>query len=146
MSTLLILFFTALGASTLLPMQSEAVLLGLLALGDQSVWVLLAVATAGNVINAQINWLLGRLIAQGRGARWFPVDGAVLERASARYQRHNYWMLLLNWLPMVGDPLTMVAGVLREPFWRFTVLVLIAKGGRYAVLAAVYFKLYFNIA
>ncbi|MEA1136053.1 YqaA family protein, partial [Klebsiella pneumoniae] len=49
--------------------------------------------------------------------------------------RWGHWSLLLSWVPIIGDPLTLVAGVMREPFWRFLLLVTVAKGARYSVLA-----------
>ncbi|ESW75459.1 DedA family protein [Mesorhizobium sp. C280B] len=130
------LFLAALIAATILPMQSEAVLVGLL-LADYSPWLLIAVASVGNVLGSVINWLLGRGIERFRDRRWFPMNQAQLERAQDWYRSYGKWSLLLSWLPVVGDPLTVVAGVLREPFRVFLLLVTAAKAGRYLVLAAV---------
>ncbi|SHF03276.1 membrane protein YqaA, SNARE-associated domain [Litoreibacter ascidiaceicola] len=129
------LFASALIAATILPMQSEAVLVGLLATGDYPVTGLLAVATAGNVLGAVINWALGRFLLMFQDRRWFPVSQDQLARAEAWYHRYGRWSLLGSWLPIVGDPLTVVAGVLREPIGPFLVLVTVAKFGRYLVLA-----------
>ncbi|WP_281856099.1 YqaA family protein [Litoreibacter halocynthiae] len=129
------LFASALIAATIVPMQSEAVLVGLLATGDYPVTGLLAVATAGNVLGAVINWALGRFLLRFRDRRWFPVSQDQLTRAEAWYHRYGRWSLLGSWLPIVGDPLTVVAGVLREPIGPFLVLVTVAKFGRYLVLA-----------
>ena len=136
LSVYLGLFLSALGAATLLPLQSEAVLVGLLLSEKYPVWALLAVATTGNVLGAVINWGIGRYIDHLRDRRWFPVSAAQLEKAQAHYQRYGKWSLLLSWMPVIGDPLTLVAGILREPFWKFLLLVMVAKGGRYLVLAA----------
>lgn len=130
------LFLSALVAATLLPMQSEAVLAGLLLGGSHSVAVLLAVATIGNVLGAVINWALGRFLMRFRDRRWFPASDAQMARAEGWYRRYGRWSLLASWVPLVGDPLTVVAGVLREPFWIFLLLVTVAKAGRYLVLAA----------
>lgn len=130
------LFFTALIAATILPAQSEAVLAGLLLAGDHPVWALIAVASAGNVLGSVINWLLGRGIERFAERRWFPVGPEALARAERWYHRYGRWSLLLSWAPFIGDPLTVVAGVLREPFPVFLALVTIAKVGRYLVLAA----------
>lgn len=130
------LFLAALAAATILPMQSEAVLVGLL-LADYSPWLLLAVASAGNVLGSLINWFLGRGIARFRDRRWFPVSPAGMARAEAWYRRYGKWSLLLSWAPVIGDPLTVVAGVLREPLPIFLLLVTIAKVGRYLALAAI---------
>lgn len=129
------LFLAALAAATILPMQSEAVLVGLL-LADYSPWLLIMAASIGNVLGSVINWLLGRGIERFRDRPWFPASGAKLERAQSWYRRYGKWSLLLSWAPIIGDPLTVVAGVLREPFPMFLLLVTIAKIGRYLVLAA----------
>lgn len=134
MTAYLGLFLSALVAATMLPMQSEVVLAGLLALGDQPVWALIAVATAGNVLGSIINWVLGRYIEHFRDRRWFPVQESQLDRFQRMYHRWGRWSLLLSWAPFVGDPLTVIAGVLREPLWSFTLIVLIAKLGRYLVV------------
>ncbi len=126
------LFLSALIAATILPAQSEAVLVGLL-LGGYSPAALLAVATIGNVLGSFINWLLGRGIARAAAAEPKPA----LERAQRWYQRYGKWSLLLSWLPIVGDPLTVVAGIMREPLPIFLLLVTVAKLGRYLVLAAI---------
>ncbi len=129
------LFFSALVAATILPMQSEATLVALL-LSDYQPWLLIAVASAGNVLGSVVNWLLGRGIERFGDRSWFPVGASALERAQRWYHRFGKWSLLLSWLPIVGDPLTVIAGVLREPFPVFLLLVAIAKIGRYLVLAA----------
>lgn len=131
------LFAAAALAATLVPAQSEAVLVGLILNGAHPVALLLTVATAGNVLGAVVNWALGRALARFADRRWFPFTPAQLERASARYRRWGYWSLFGSWLPIVGDPLTLVAGVAREPLWRFLLIVTLAKGGRYLVLAQV---------
>ena len=129
------LFLAAFGAATLLPLQSEAVLVGLLLSGKYLVWLLLSIAIAGNVLGSLVNWWLGRGIERFRDKRWFPVSPQSLEKAQKHYQRYGHWSLLLSWVPIIGDPLTLVAGVLGEPFWRFLLIVTLAKGGRYLVLA-----------
>lgn len=136
MPAYLALFLSAFGAATLLPLQSEAVLAGLLAHGGYSTAMLLAVATVGNVLGSLVNWLLGRYIERWHNKPWFPVKAAALEKAQIRYRRYGHWSLLLSWMPIIGDPITLIAGVMREPLWRFLSLVVVAKGGRYLLLAA----------
>lgn len=131
------LFLTAFVAATILPMQSEAALVGLLLADIHPVWALVSVASIGNVAGSVINWLLGRGIERFRERRWFPVGPAALNRAQRWYHRHGKWSLLLSWMPIVGDPLTVVAGVAREPLAVFLALVTVAKVGRYLVLTAV---------
>lgn len=131
------LFAVAFVAATILPAQSEAALVGLLVVGKQSPLLLILVATAGNVLGSVTNWLLGRWIEHYRHRRWFPVGESALDRATGWYRRWGRWSLLLSWAPLGGDALTVAAGVLREPFWSFLLLVTIAKAGCYCVLAAV---------
>jgi membrane protein YqaA with SNARE-associated domain len=129
------LFFAAFGAATLLPLQSEAVLVAMLLNGQHWLWTMLAVATLGNVLGSVVNWWLGRRIERFQQRRWFPVSPGHLEKARINYQRYGYWSLLLSWLPVIGDPLTLVAGVMRVPLGRFLLIVTLAKGARYGVLA-----------
>jgi membrane protein YqaA with SNARE-associated domain len=129
------LFVAALVAATLVPAQSEAVLVGLILSGNHPVWLLVVVASVGNVLGSVINWGLGRGVERFRHARWFPVGETALVRAEGWYRRWGVWSLLLSWAPIVGDPLTVVAGVLRVPLTIFLPLVTLAKTGRYIVLA-----------
>lgn len=131
------LFAAAFLASTILPMQSEAVLVALLVADVHPTWVLLTVASLGNILGAVVNWTLGRGLESFRSRRWFPASEAGLDRAKRWYGRYGRWSLLLSWLPIIGDPLTVVAGFLREPLPVFLVLVTIGKVGRYLILASI---------
>lgn len=131
------LFSAAFLAATLLPAQSEAVLVGLILADRYPLIALLIVATLGNVSGSVANWLIGRFIEHFRHRPWFPVSENSLARAEAWYRRYGLWSLLLAWMPVIGDPITVIAGVLRTPFPIFLVLVTIAKLGRYLVLSAV---------
>lgn len=128
------LFLAALAAATVLPFQSEVVLVALLVAGDRPVWALLVVATLGNVLGSVINYALGRGIARFRHRAWFPASERDLARAEGWYHRWGRWSLLLSWAPFIGDPLTVVAGVLRENVLFFVAVVTLAKAGRYVVL------------
>jgi membrane protein YqaA with SNARE-associated domain len=136
LSAYLGLFAVAFGAATLLPFQSEPVLVGLLLSGEFSTAELVAVASVGNILGAVCNWVLGLFIDRFHDRPWFPVKASSLERASVWYRRYGRWSLLLSWMPLFGDAMTVLAGVLREPLWSFLILVTIAKTGRYLVLAA----------
>lgn len=129
------LFLTAFAAATLLPAQSETAL-ALAVAGGYPPIAVVAVASLGNVLGSAVNWLLGRFVTRFRDRRWFPLRAEDLVRAEAWYRRFGRWSLLLSWVPIIGDPLTVVAGVLREPLPVFLLLVGLAKVGRYAILAA----------
>ena len=131
----LALFLAALCAATILPMQSEVVLTGLLLAGGSSPAALVAVASAGNVLGSVINWALGRGISRFQDRKWFPASPEQLARARDFYLRYGRWSLLLSWVPVIGDPLTVMAGVLREKLWVFALIVGFAKTARYIALA-----------
>lgn len=129
------LFLVAFAAATILPAQSEAALAGLLATDSFSPAILVLVASIGNVLGSAVNWGLGRGLERFRDRPWFPLRPATLNRATTWYRRYGRWSLLLSWMPIVGDPLTVVAGVLREPLWSFVAIVALAKVSRYLLVA-----------
>lgn len=135
------LFSAALIAATILPMQSEAILVGLILTGDYSLAALLLTASVGNTLGSAVNWLLGRGVERLRESRWFPVKPAQLDTAQRWYQRYGKWSLLFSWVPIGGDALTVAAGVLREPLPTFLALVFIGKAARYVVLAWITLRL-----
>ena len=87
------LFVAAFGAATLLPLQSEAVLVGLLLSGHYNLWLLLGIATLGNVLGSLVNWLLGRSVERFKERRWFPVSANQLDKARSHYARWGHWTL-----------------------------------------------------
>jgi len=133
----LLLFLSAFIAATFLPFYSEAWLYLLLqdATSPLAVAVPVLVATAGNVLGACLNWWLGRSLLRFADRRWFYFSAAQIARAQAGFQRYGLWTLLFSWLPVVGDPLTLIAGVLRVRFGVFVLLVTAGKLARYAVVA-----------
>ena len=139
--TYLTLFFSALVAATILPAQSEAVLVWHITNTPAQAFMFVTVATLGNVLGAVINWGIGRVINGGinsginRGwvAKIAPPEK--LKKAEAMYRRYGRFSLLASWVPFIGDPLTVIAGVFREPLWSFLLIVTIAKSCRYIVLA-----------
>ncbi len=135
-TALLVMLASAFGAATLLVLPSEAVLVAQIKAGTAPIWALVVAATIGNVGGSVFNWWLGRHARRFERRRWFPFSPETIETASARFQRWGLWSLLLAWVPVIGDPLTFIAGVLRVPFAVFLPLVAIGKGVRYVVLAA----------
>jgi membrane protein YqaA with SNARE-associated domain len=102
-----------------------------------SVVPLVAVASFGNILGSVVNYGLGRSLAAFEHRSWFPVNRADIARAEAWYHAYGRWSLLLSWVPVIGDPLTIVAGVLRESFPVFLLLVTTAKVARYVAVAAI---------
>lgn len=125
------LFISAFAVATILPAQSEALLAYQVSISPDAVVQLIAVATLGNVLGATFNWCLGRLTENLRAKKWFPVNEKQLQKAERFYGRYGRYSLLLSWVPIIGDPITIVAGILREPLLSFVLLVTIAKCARY---------------
>lgn len=130
-----ILFLAAFMSATLLPAQSEPLLAVLIANYHAS-WLVLTAASVGNELGSVVNWLVGRRIERFSDRPWFPASRWSLARAERWYRRYGKWSLLMAWAPIVGDPLTVVAGVLREPLPVFLLLMGIGEIGRYVELAA----------
>ena len=128
-------FISAFLAATILPAQSEAILAYQLSVAPTALIGLVTVATVGNVLGAAVNWALGRFLAHHRSRPWFPIRKHKLQQAERQYRKYGRFSLLLSWVPFIGDPITVVAGVLREPLWSFLLLVTIAKGLRYIIVA-----------
>jgi membrane protein YqaA with SNARE-associated domain len=135
-ATLAGLFLTSFLAATILPLSSEAVLAGVALSTTHDRLLLLAVATTANTLGALLNWAFGRWGARFRDRTWFPVKPATFEKAAERFRHWGSWSLLLSWVPIVGDPLTMVAGAAGVRFLPFLVLVALGKAARYAVVLA----------
>lgn len=133
-----LLFLSAFTSATLLPGSSEVTLLALLAGGQATPALLFAVATLGNVLGSTLNWALGRCFSAYRERRWFPVTRATQRAAEAWFKRYGVWSLLLAWVPVIGDPITVVAGLLRVGLLRFLLLVTLAKAGRYGVIVVAF--------
>lgn len=129
------LFTVAFLSATLLPLGSEALLLYDIS-QLHTVLLLLMVATVGNTLGAMLNYWLG-LKGEAYLERKGYLSAEKMEKARIMFDMYGGWTLLLSWAPIIGDPLTFVAGVLRYDFKMFGMIVFIAKGLRYAALAYV---------
>ena len=135
------LFASAFLAATILPAQSEAGLAALLSLGELSPFWLIAAASTGNILGAVVNWFLGKHLEKLKSRKWFPIGDAQMARATRWFQKIGVWSLLLSWVPIIGDPITLAAGVFGVRFSLFLALVAIAKIGRYLLIALLVFYL-----
>jgi membrane protein YqaA with SNARE-associated domain len=127
-------FSAAFLSATLLMGVSEAALVVAATQPDAQPFQLFLAATAGNVLGAAVNFALGRSLLRFEDRRWFPVNPTNRRKAEALFGRYGRPVLLFSWLPVIGDPLTLAAGLLRTPFAIFLVYVTIGKAARYAVL------------
>ena len=133
-SVLFGVFSAAFLSATLLVGISEAALLAAASLPQAPLFLLLLAATLGNVFGAVVNYALGRFLTRFEDRRWFPVSPANRQKAERLFARFGRPVLLFSWLPVIGDPLTLAAGLLRTPFPIFLVFVTIGKAARYAVM------------
>lgn len=139
----LTLFALAFASATLLPGGSEIYLsqLVLQTLDENHsptslLTIIWLVATVGNTLGSALNYALGRYFLHFQKRKWFPVSDKQLLKAQHWFQKYGRWSLLMSWAPIIGDALTLLAGIMKIPFWTFFSLVLIGKGFRYAFVIA----------
>jgi membrane protein YqaA with SNARE-associated domain len=125
------LFILSFLAATLLPMSSELTLAGLLSTNTYNSFALLGTASLGNVLGSVFNWLLGFYFLKHINKKWFPFKQNQITSTSKWFQKFGIWSLLFAWVPIIGDPLTFVAGILRVKFFSFLILVAVGKISRY---------------
>lgn len=133
---LLGLFLLGFAAATVLPLGSEWLLVLLISQGTPVAEAVMA-ATVGNYLGSCTTWGIGLLGSQALVSRLLRISPEQAARARQFYQTWGVWTLLLAWLPIIGDPLCLVAGVLRTRFWLFSLLVFSGKLARYLLLALV---------
>ncbi|WP_421134483.1 YqaA family protein [Alteromonas sp. A079] len=130
---LLGMFLSAFLAATILPFSSEVVLVAL-AQGTYSLILLGIVASLGNVAGAVVNYIVGYKYGKTVAVSWLRMSPTSLARAEQFFNRWGRWSLLLAWVPVIGDPLTLLSGVLRTRFVFFITVVSVCKSTRYAIL------------
>ncbi len=130
--TLLGLFGSGFVAATLLPGGSELLLLYQLKQQQQPIWQLLGVVTLGNTLGGVVTWGMGCWAGWRFGSR--PLSGRQ-QQAHGWMQRYGVPVLLLSWVPLIGDPLCFISGWLRQRFWLCVLLIAVGKAGRYLLLA-----------
>ena len=134
MVTYLSLLFISFLAATILPFSSELVLASLLNVDKYNSFVLIVTASLGNILGSVFNWLLGFYLFKYINKKWFPLTQSQIEKASYWFRKFGIWSLLFAWVPIIGDPLTLVAGTLKIRFPIFLFLVSLGKIGRYFFL------------
>ena len=132
----LTLFFSAFLSATLLPGSSEVVLIATVTQGENLLWLLWLSVTVGNVLGSCVNYWLGTQVIRFKDRKWFPVSQENIDKAQLRFEKYGIYSLLLAWLPIIGDPLTVVGGIFKVRWWTFLWLVTLGKGARYLVVLA----------
>ena len=133
MISYLILFLSSFLAATVLPFYSEVVLFALIRQGEPAL-LLILIASVGNTLGAVVNWILGRYLLHYQDRRWFYFKAEQVSRMQYWFQRYGVWSLLFAWLPLGGDALTFIAGIMKVRLGLFVVLVGMGKSLRYIVV------------
>jgi membrane protein YqaA with SNARE-associated domain len=128
------LFAISFLAATILPLSSELMLAGLIATSNYDSLLLLIVASFGNVLGSVFNWTLGFYSRNLITKKWFPFKDKQIERSSKWFNKFGNWSLLFAWVPIIGDPLTLAAGLLKVKFIEFLILVSVGKVSRYFLI------------
>ena len=128
------LFAISFLAATILPFSSELTLAGLMATSSYDNSLLLIVASFGNILGSIVNWILGFYSRNLAIKKWFPFKETQIERSSKWFNKFGRWSLLFAWVPIIGDPITLAAGLLRVKFIEFIILVTIGKVSRYFLI------------
>ncbi|MDA9065936.1 DedA family protein [Candidatus Pelagibacter sp.] len=128
------LFAISFLAATILPFSSELTLVGLIATSNYNNLLLLIVASFGNILGSVVNWVLGFYSRNLATKKWFPFKDKQIKNSSKWFSKFGKWSLLFAWVPVIGDPLTLAAGLLRVKFIEFVILVTIGKFSRYFLI------------
>ena len=128
------LFFLSFLAATIIPFSSEVGFASLLKLNLYNDLFLLISASVGNIFGSCVNWYLGIYSRTFEKKKWFPFKKKDLSKASSWFEKYGKWSLLLSWMPVIGDPITFIAGTMKTKFKTFIILVSISKISRYLVI------------
>ena len=136
------LFLSSFISSTIFPGYSEITLTTFIFLNKYNIINLIFIASLGNILGSILNWYLGFHFVKFKEKKWFPINKRQLEKASLWFLNYGKWSLFLSWVPFVGDPLTVVAGVLRVPIITFLIIVSISKILRYVIVSLIALNLF----
>ena len=131
MTTYLSLALISFLAATIIPLSSELALASLLSTNEHNSFILIGTASLGNILGSIFNWLLGFYLFEYINKKWFPFKENQINVASKRFSKFGVWSLLFTWVPIIGDPLTFIAGILKVNFLLFLFLVAVGKISRY---------------
>ena len=125
------LFIVSFLAATILPFSSEAILVTYLLSETYNKFLLIFFASFGNILGSIFNWFLGIYFLKFQDKKWFPFTNTQIDRSSRWFIKYGKWSLLFAWVPIIGDPITFIAGTMRIKFLIFLLLVSFGKIMRY---------------
>ena len=131
------LFISSFLSSTILPGHSEIILTAFIFLKKYPIIDLIFFASIGNILGSILNWCIGYFLTNLKDRKWFPINKSQLTRASSWFLKYGKWTLFLSWVPIIGDPLTIIAGIFRVPIHIFILIVSLAKTMRYVFISLI---------
>jgi len=134
LSVYLLIFSISFLAATILPLGSESTVVYYI-LMDYNVYVIVLVASVGNYLGALTNYYVGYLGEKTILSKYIKPEKKKMIEAKRYFDKYGVPILFFSWVPIVGDALTVFAGVVRSDIKKFTFFVFAGKFARYAVLA-----------
>ena len=125
------LFTVSFLAATILPFSSELMLAAMLSIENYNRTLLIIFSSLGNILGSVFNWVLGFYFIKLQNKKWFPFNKKQISKSALWFEKFGKWSLLFAWVPIIGDPLTFVAGTMKTKFFIFLILVGIGKILRY---------------
>ena len=122
------LFSSSFLSATILPGGSEFILALLDHSSYRSFWTLWLIATLGNTLGGLVSYFMGRIVPESKATK------PSLQTGIARVRRYGSPILLLSWVPIIGDVLCMAAGWLRISFRNTVIFIGLGKAARYAIV------------
>ncbi|WP_440909267.1 YqaA family protein [Candidatus Pelagibacter sp.] len=129
------LFTISFLAATILPFSSELILASMLSIENYNRTLLITFSSLGNILGSVFNWVLGFYFIKLQNKKWFPFNQEQISKSSQWFEKYGKWSLLFAWVPIIGDPLTFVAGTMKTKFFIFLILVGIGKISRYLFIS-----------
>ena len=129
------LFIISFLAATILPFSSELMLASMLSIENYNKTLLITFSSLGNILGSVFNWVLGFYFVKLQNKKWFPFNQEQILKSSQWFEKYGKWSLLFAWVPIIGDPLTFVAGTMKTKFFIFLILVGIGKISRYLFIS-----------
>ena len=129
------LFTISFLAATILPFSSELMLASMLSIENYNRTLLIIFSSLGNILGSVFNWVLGFYFIKLQNKKWFPFNQEQISKSSQWFEKYGKWSLLFAWVPIIGDPLTFVAGTMKTKFFIFLILVSIGKISRYLFIS-----------
>ena len=129
------LFTISFLAATILPFSSELMLASMLSIENYNRTLLITFSSLGNILGSVFNWVLGFYFIKLQNKKWFPFNQEQISKSSLWFEKYGKWSLLFAWIPIIGDPLTFVAGTMKTKFFIFLILVGIGKISRYLFIS-----------